>query len=226
MKRKNCIIGKLVLTVGLTFAMCTGAYAADWQNVWTQDYSAESDAEIPSESLSRAGGTFSAEIKDGALEMKSDSLIWWRAESIDTSRLNSGENANGITLQLRQWGSPFITSLDEPIEYDGVTYEFKGAGNNSVFVTEHSGKNALGQFTYINSDWLSDPSKGALRTNASRFIVDTSKFSSDENSLTVEIVYYTDDADGNSCTLFYPKKGGGDGSAVVYDSAALVADGA
>lgn len=219
MKRLNKFITSvLIMTIVSAFALMN-TYA-ELQTVWNADFSGMSDLQVPAGTITEKNSDFSAEIKNGSLEVKSDSVCYFQIE--DSNSLNSSANSHGITLQLRG-SDPFITKRAEPITFQGVRYDYSGHGDNSVFITnEKCGKYALKQFTYINDDKYSGDSTSAadaLRTNQSRFIVDTSLFSSNDNNLTIEVKYYTEDTEDNSFSLIYPLKGSKDeGKKVVFSN--------
>ncbi|MBP3361256.1 MAG: hypothetical protein J6N52_10410 [Clostridia bacterium] len=221
MKTKYHIV-KVLLAVISVFAVNMSAYA-DWDNIYQQDFSELSDSEV-SELITESKSAFSAGVKNGALELKSDSLCYFRMDNTDN--LNGSSNVHGITLQYQN--DRFVTKLETPVIYRGVQYDYIGKGNSSVCVDGIENKNAIRQFTYINADKYADentPPHDALRTNATRFVVDSGMFESTDNRLTVELMYYTDDAPHNWCEIWYPSKDGGSSSKQAYDAATLSNDG-
>lgn len=214
---------KALLAAVVASAVSISAFAAE-NTVFEADFSAMKEMSLPSDYIKETHSSFSAGVKAGALEVKSDSLCYWRAESAEN--INGAENAHGITLQYQS--GRFIKKLETPILFGGVTYEYSGKGNSSIFIGQNGERNAIRQFTYINEDKYKDettPAYDALRTNATRFVVDTSRFKADDNRVEVEVVYYTEDTAGNKCEVWYPKKGGGSSYVLLYDEAKLLADG-
>lgn len=214
---------KAFFAVFLASAVGISASAAE-STVFEANFSAMEEMSLPQDYIKETHSSFSAGIKAGALEVKSDSLCYWRAESAEN--INGAENAHGITLQYQN--GRFIKKLENPIVFGGVTYEYSGKGNSSVFIGRNGERNAVKQFTYINEDKYKDETTSAydaLRTNATRFVVDTSRFKATDNRVEVEVVYYTEDVEGNKCEVWYPKKGGGSAWVSLYDEAKLSADG-
>lgn len=219
-------VRRMLLAIVLTFTVGVNVYAydSDWKSVYSQDFSGVADSSLSESMITERKSTFSAEVKNSALELKSDSICYYRLE--DTANLNGSSNAHGIKLQYQS--DRIVRELETPIVFEGVQYNHIAKGNNSICIDSAGGKNAFKQFTYINEDkWgSSELAKDVLRTNATRFIVDSSLFESTDNKLTVELVYYTEDAEDNWCNIFYIAPGYPYGKeAKAYDSTTLAADG-
>ena len=129
MKRLNKFITSvLIMTIVSAFALMN-TYA-ELQTVWNADFSGMSDLQVPAGTITEKNSDFSAEIKNGSLEVKSDSVCYFQIE--DSNSLNSSANSHGITLQLRG-SDPFITKRAEPITFQGVRYDYSGHGNIQSF---------------------------------------------------------------------------------------------
>ncbi len=127
---------------------------------------------------------FSAEVKDNALVMKSDSLWYWRADnsaystSKDGNDLNKAENAKGIKVYTvlndfslvsdvceADAGGYYYTSGSENI-YTNANYIHAGASGNTILPTNAGGLDALGVIYYHRQSTKAD------RANDTAFIVD------------------------------------------------------
>ncbi len=225
---------EMLLTVVIILSMTAVVYADDWKVIMQQNFSGISDTKLPASAISDTQSSFSAEIKNEMLELKSDSLLYFKVtDQTDTAGLNKSDNTHGmsITQDLSCVAKPHT----ETVNIDGKDYGYIGnGGNKAVCVEEIGGKTALKQFTYLNGTTYTTSTKpaDALRTNVYRFGMDASKFSSSDNEYIIEVEYYTEDTENNTVKISYPSTElGTDGNpkekgAVLYNSEKIKSDGA
>lgn len=175
-------------------------YDAEWKSIYVQDFSSEVN-------LDKTENTSFFSVKtDGSLNVSSHSICQF---TVNSENLSSGENCIGISVA---YPNARITRLPQPLEFEGMTYEYTGSGNNTHFIEEIDGKKALKLFTYINAGkyGTSDDKSVVLRTNSPRLSVEDGHFTSEDNSVTVEIeCYSTAQNDEDNCLrIYYPNTQG------------------
>lgn len=199
MRRTSNYKKMLLSVVCLILCMSIHAYGSDTV-VFFQDFSGVSDQYLSSDMIPESKSGFSAEIKDEALVLKSDSMCYYRVD--DAENLNGETNAHGMTLQCIP--GVVVTALESPITVGGREYDYRGPGNAAIHIAEIGGKNALMQSTYVNLPAGADPgsvTNYTLRTNAARLVVDKNQFLDTDNDMMLELEYYTEDIDGNWCKV-------------------------
>ena len=224
MRRTSNYTRMLLSVVCLILCMSIHAYGSDTV-VFFQDFSGVSDQYLSSDMIPESKSGFSAEIKDEALVLKSDSMCYYRVD--DAENLNGETNAHGMTLQCIP--GVVVTALESPITVGGREYDYRGPGNAAIHIAEIGGKNALMQSTYVNLPAGADPgsvTNYTLRTNAARLVVDKNQFLDTDNDMMLELEYYTEDIDGNWCKVTYPGKDGSKKTVMAYDAEKIKKDGA
>jgi len=175
---RNFIRNILLSTLIVAGMSVSAASENDWNTVYTENFDGIADSTV-TEGITNANASFSAEIKDEALVMKSDALCYYRVQNPDLDSLNSEENSHGI--EAWTYNNKWICSeLSEPS--DGVYYS--GSNTNALLVKAQSGLNSLGTV-------LVKTSSGVARTNI-MFKVDSSIFKSTD-SVAIRVKYYTPD---------------------------------
>lgn len=150
----------------------------EWNTVYTQNFDGVSDMEV-SDGITNENYSFSAEIKDEQLVMKSDALCYYRVQNPALGSLNCEENSHGI--EAWTYNNKWVCSeLSEPV--DGAYYS--GSNTNALLVKEQGGLNALGTV-------LVRTSSGIARTNI-MFNVDQTMFKSTD-VVAIRVKYYTPD---------------------------------
>lgn len=146
--------------------------------------------------------SFSAQIKDEELVMKSDALCYYRVQNPDLDSLNSEENSHGI--EVWTYNNRWICSeISNPT--DGVYYS--GSNTNALLVKEQDGLNSLGTV-------LVKTSSGVARTNV-MFNVDSSIFKSTD-VVTIKVKYYTPDGK-DRLRITYPNSSSSS-TGTIYDA--------
>lgn len=184
--------------VATAIAMCAAmsvhaAYSEDWSTVYSQAFDtagAAADFELNTEK------NFSAEVADGALNVKSNNICAWTAN--DTASFNSTKNAAGLTLLNT---SAKIDKLTTPVNDSyGNTFEYVYASDKANFFAQAGGKDALKLFTYAANE-----SGTGFKTNGAHFQADSGLFTAEDNEITIEIEYYLSSNDTQtSLKLNYP----------------------
>lgn len=203
-KRKKSFIKNLLLSAVLLVCMCVNAAASDseWNLVYTQSFDGAPDAEF-STGITNESYSFSAQIKDEKLVMKSDALCYFRVQNPALDSLNSAENSHGISVET--YGNRWVCSeLAEPS--NGAYYS--GSNTNALLVKEQGGLNSLGTV-------LVKTNSGVTRTNI-MFDVDSSLFESTDG-ITIKIKYYTPDG-YDRLRITYPNRSGSSSTSTVYDT--------
>lgn len=193
---------KPILTITLAVGMVSSAYAAAWKEELKIDFEGKADGSSTEfDSVSTVQG-FSAEVKNEALELKSDDLFYYEISDATNSaaKLNSVENAHKITILDTQYEA---SSLSSAFQKDDKDYYFEGYKDKAKYIEEKSGKKALKLFTYKDSS-----KDSTVSTNWLRFQVDKSKFVSSEKTYKIEVEYFTEDNTNNVLKIAYPKEDG------------------
>lgn len=193
MKKNYLLVKTLAFIIVLVLSAVSSVFADEdgsWEQSYFEDFSNIQDTTLSNSYMSEIQTAFSAVIKNSELQVRSDSLCYFKLDDIND--INSTNNSHGITLLNTK---NLIKKLDKPVILDGREYYFQGGGDNSVYFETIDGKGALKHFTYVNG-------APALRTNISRYIVDSPALSSTDNNLTVEIMYYSPATEGDNYIKF------------------------
>ena len=193
MKKNYLLVKTLAFIIVLVLSAVSSVFADEdgsWEQSYFEDFSNIQDTTLSNSYMSEIQTAFSAAIKNSELQVRSDSLCYFKLDDIND--VNSTNNSHGITLLNTK---NLIKKLDKPVILDGREYYFQGGGDNSVYFETIDGKGALKHFTYVNG-------APALRTNISRYIVDSPALSSTDNNLTVEIMYYSPATEGDNYIKF------------------------
>ncbi len=178
-KRNKKIIKALFISICI-IVLSMNAFASndEWLTVYTEDYS--SSDEVITDGITKEGTSFSAEIKDEQLVVKSDALCYYRVQDAEIENLNSDANSHGMSVQIYN-NSWVCTKIED--SGDGVVYTAKNT--NGILVEEQGGLNSLGTVR-IKTSTKTD-------RNNIMFNVDPSLFKSTDNSFIMKIKYYTPD---------------------------------
>ena len=80
---------EMLLTVVIILSMTAVVYADDWKVIMQQNFSGISDTKLPASAISDTQSSFSAEIKNEMLELKSDSLLYFKVTDQTETDFNS-----------------------------------------------------------------------------------------------------------------------------------------
>lgn len=180
-----------LLTILLCIILCATAFASSsWRVLYSEDYTGEDDQALAEDFISESIGSFSAQINSEALEMRSDNLISWRANS--TAAINAPENTKGVSVVNKISKFTYTENAVDYTDKDGQTIAHhwsSTAGNSSAKFGNIEGFDALHTLTY----WCTAASNE--RTNFYRFEVDKGLVSSDRNSYKVNLEVYVPESD-------------------------------
>lgn len=191
-----------VLVIALLLSTGVGAAVeGEWRNIYSQNFDSENEGALPDENMPEITRSFSAEVSNGALEVKSSNECMWSLE--DTSALNADANAKGI----RVLNSSEIKKSDTPKVVTGVgSFDYYcGSGDTGYFIEEIGGKNAIKMFSYYRDS-------AAARTNNYRFAVDAGVFSDKDSNFEFSIEVYVpnyDYSDRYIQMIYYTEAGSG-----------------
>ncbi|MBQ9737552.1 MAG: hypothetical protein IJV86_04030 [Clostridia bacterium] len=141
MKRlKKSYIKSLILPAVLIATIFTNVFAADegFENIYSMDFNSESAT--AGDVVSEAGYAATAEVKDGAVNMQSDTLIYWRAPDAAQYRDEATWNpdatkAHGIKLNASSKNQAiFAVSEADSEKYQNAKY--RGDVNNFALLSE------------------------------------------------------------------------------------------
>lgn len=194
MKKVNHILNKILLAL-ITVTLSASAFAGannDWTNAFVQNFDNLADGAYSESIISEVTDNFSAEVRGGAFEVKSDNTCEF--VTLDASTVNSTTNSNGITLS----NPSKISKLSTPKVLDGKgTFEYQcGSGDIGYLVDEIGGRKALKLFTYYTSG-------DNVRTNSYRFKVDAGRFTEKDNKFEVEVQLYIPDYQASTRYVFF-----------------------
>lgn len=191
MKRKIFVFA-LTLIFGIINVCAEDAVR---QNVYLQDFSITTDV---SAYVSPAqNNSFSASADSGALDMKTDSLCFFRATApfAGITEANSANNSRGITYYNKNYHTGY--KLDEPqdiVHTDKKTYtvyyKVEAGGSNALLLDEMEGLTAIGFHTFNNQDRKDKP----VNTTDVKFNVAPGLFSKDDNAVTFRFRIYAGQA--------------------------------
>lgn len=191
-----------VLVIALLLSTGVGAAVeGEWRNIYSQNFDSENEGALPDENMPEITRSFSAEVSNGALEVKSSNECMWSLE--DTSALNADANAKGI----RVLNNSEIKKSDTPKVVTGVgSFDYYcGSGDTGYFIEEIGGKNAIKMFSYYRDS-------AAARTNNYRFAVDAGVFSDKDSNFEFSIEVYVpnyDYSDRYIQMIYYTEAGSG-----------------
>lgn len=201
MKRKIFILALTLILAAFD------VYAETTQNIYLQDFSVTTD--VSQDITPEVNNSFSAEVKDSALDMKTDSICFFRAGSVFTrDNCNSAENSKGIKYYNRWWNT--YSKLDEPRQLsntDGTTYTVNygnpDGGTNSFILEEVEGLAAFGFHTF-DMNRADRP----VATPDVKFVVDSKAFAATDNDVTFRFKVYAEQANSRLNMTYVPKEGG------------------
>ena len=193
MIRRRFIAAVLAVACSVT----VGAAAADnWNTMFEQDFSSVPDGTVLPEAYKSGNTNFDAQIKNGRLEMKSDSVCGFEIGD-DTSVKSHGMDFAYFENK--------VSKRSEPVEFEGVIYEYQGLGGNVSYITvEKDGKGAIMQRTYtytgkFGADGVEQTKENVLRTNFARIHADAEGiFTADDNTAILEAVVYANEENADT----------------------------
>ena len=186
---------RIIFVSALVLMLCVTifAQASDIQNVYFQDFGITDDV---SQNVTPAGNnSFSAQVIDGALHMKTDSLCFFRANGTfeNISAANSADNSKGLTYYNKDFYTGY--KLDEPqdiVHTDKktyrVNYKVDAGGSNALLLDEVEGITAIGFHTFNNQDRTDRP----VNTTDVKFNVAPGLFSSTDNTVTFRFTVFAE----------------------------------
>ncbi|MBQ8526390.1 MAG: hypothetical protein IJ460_06725 [Clostridia bacterium] len=191
MKRKIFVFALALIFAAINVYAETGIP----QNIYLQDFSITTDV---SQSITpEDDNSFSAEVSDGALDMKTDSLCFFRASSAFSSsdEANSPENSRGLTYYNKWWHTGFKLDAPQDIVHTDkktytVNYKVTVGGSNALLLDEVEGLTAIGFHTFNNQDRPDKP----VNTPDVKFVVDSGAVTSTDNNVKFRFRVYAERA--------------------------------
>ncbi len=198
-----------ILLLSQAAALCIGNHVSastegDWKVLYTQNFEGMSDEAVLEENIPeiKTSSNFSAQVKNEALEIKSDNMSYNRVDVLPSSPAEAKEaektNAHGITVNDK-----FFAERREPFQAGDYMVHFQAGTDVSVYYDEIEGKGGRLILWYArmqNGEWVA-------RRTTQRYTVQSDIFEGGAQNYDVEIKYYykTDDtaADSRKNISFY-----------------------
>lgn len=201
--------------------------------VFTDDFDSTGyeSLELSEEYSTSSDYHFNVSKSDASVTVTSDNLCYFSADDYDANKfiddIPRKEAGHSRYPMAPSYGLnyQFVEALIKPLSESTITvedasdknkplfdmYDWVGPNASATYYAEDvEGKSAIGQFTYIRTDKYKETDATAAQTNEVKFEIDNNVFSSQDNNLTIEVEYYTED-DG-TYTIYYPTDNGNQGT--------------